>query len=102
MRHYIVPDNQIFGARAFEKAGVMISLGDIRGDMEGIADRMVGSIINLTRDFEKRKKMARRMRELVDGYGADRLGGSVLSGLRVTDISNIEFNFTCIFWVTNL
>ncbi len=79
---YVIADNQIFGARAFEKAGVMISLGDIRGDMEGIADRMVGSIINLTRDFEKRKKMARRMRELVDGYGADRLVGSVLSGLK--------------------
>ncbi len=77
---YVLADNQMLGAKAFKRAGAMVSLGDIRGNMGEAANMVIEAVLGLKGNFYKRKRMAWRMRELVDGYGAERLVGELLKG----------------------
>lgn len=77
---YVLADNQIKGAAAFEAAGLMPCAGDAR-NAPHFAERIFAKLEGLDSP-ELRRETARRMRALVDGNGAarlaDRLGG--LSG----------------------
>ena len=83
---YVIADNQIPGADAFEKLGVAVNLGDLRvlgshGDglastgalRSDAADLIMSSIEELSNDFEKRIVVGNRMQEMIDGFGADRI-----------------------------
>lgn len=70
---YALADNQICGAEAFRRMGVMVSLGDVRVDTGGFGGMVVRAVLDLAGDFRKRREMGRRMQGLVDGYGAERL-----------------------------
>lgn len=69
---YVLADNQISSARAFDEMGLMQFLEDVRNNTYIEADIM--DVINaLSEDFEKRKRMSELMQSMVDGYGANRL-----------------------------
>ena len=74
---YILADNQIMVASAFDRFGYMVSAGDIRTlECPGriIYQRMAELAGNPTRRFQ----MMDRMQELVDGNGAGRIAAYVL------------------------
>ena len=73
---YVVADNQIPGAEAFERMGMVVSLGDIRG-RENVECDVIRMVLDMARDLKKRQYMSRRMQDMVDGYGAKRLIGSL-------------------------
>ena len=70
---YILADNQIPGARAFQKLGLMPYAGDIRYDSNFIIS-VFSRLQCLMSDWETRCKTSDSMQELVDGNGAKRLG----------------------------
>ncbi len=77
---YILSDNQIPAAEAFEKNGIMINCGDIREmGRTAIARRLIELAEELANDPERRKKMADLMRVTVDGKGAKRIAEVLLS-----------------------
>ena len=78
---YALADNQLPGADAFHRAGIMISLGDIRADMDNPIEKIMESIWVLSGDLSKRKEISRRMQGVIDGNGAKRIVEKLLSDL---------------------
>lgn len=79
---YVLADNQIKGAAAFEAAGLMPCAGDVRGD-PSFPEHIFAKLEELS-GREPRRETARRMQALVDGNGAARLAnrlGDLLGGL---------------------
>ena len=86
---YILADNQIPGAQAFDKLGLALNIGDLRDSKSKKDDVLsvlrtdaITIILNVIRDlshnFELRKKMALQMQKTVDGFGADRIANAIL------------------------
>jgi len=70
---YVLADNQIAGAEAFEKAQIMHNVGDIRDiGIENAADIILREAVCLANDYQLRKSYSKKMR-IVDGNGADRI-----------------------------
>lgn len=65
-------DNQMRAAKAFEERGIIPYAGDVREDMDGVIDRITKKLQGY-RDAELRSEVSARMKEVVDGCGADRL-----------------------------
>ncbi len=85
---YILAENQIPGAQAFDKLGLALNVGDIRDTTEkkniisyALRADAVTIILNTIRDLsnniELRKKMAMQMQKTVDGFGADRIADAL-------------------------
>ena len=68
---YVLADNQIQGAQAFEAAGLMLCAGDVRTEPQ-VAKNVFARLERLSGDWAARQRMARRMQALVDGRGAAR------------------------------
>lgn len=68
---YVLADNQIQGAAAFETAGLMPCAGDVRGD-PNFPEHIFAKLEELSGE-ESRREITRRMQTLVDGNGASRL-----------------------------
>jgi UDP-2,4-diacetamido-2,4,6-trideoxy-beta-L-altropyranose hydrolase len=73
---YVLADNQILGAEAFQERNLMVNLGDAR-ENKHLPEQIDKAIRELNMDFEGRKSMSRRMRNMVDGFGADRIVGEI-------------------------
>lgn len=69
---YIVADNQLPGAKAFEKMGLAENIGDMRQE-EKPAVFIINTIHHLADDYNKRCLVGSRMQETVDGFGAERI-----------------------------
>lgn len=69
---YVLADNQISGALAFERYGIMVYAGDCRKETDFLQN-LCREIMALSRDVEKRKSMRLRGREAVGGKGAERI-----------------------------
>lgn len=88
---YALADNQLPGAEAFAKLDLAVNLGDLRRDgsyTDGPAtgelrpdavDRILSSVDQLGNDYERRLETGRRMQEMIDGFGADRMVDKILS-----------------------
>lgn len=74
---YVLADNQIMNAAAFEEAGLMLCAGDIRNDSQ-FAAHIFECLKTLVQDRSLRLRMSRRMQELVDGNGAAHLAKAIL------------------------
>ena len=71
---YILADNQIPGAEGFERHGIMKCVGDVRQvGVDELVDTFIKESMLLVNDYEKRRRMAEKQRNLVDGEGACRL-----------------------------
>lgn len=77
---YVLADNQILGAKAFEKIGLAENLGDMR-QVEKPAEVICTCVEKLADDFVGRKVMGTHMQKMIDGYGADRIWSMINSFL---------------------
>lgn len=68
---YTFADNQLDNAMSFENDDIMIYAGDLR--KSGTIDKVFDSVINLMKNYDKRVAMSNKMREIVDGHGAERI-----------------------------
>lgn len=73
---YILADNQIQNARTLAEKGLMLFGGDVRKG-SGISE-ILRQIDCLTADADLRKEMSEKMRQLVDGRGAERIAKAIL------------------------
>ena len=69
---YSTADNQIFGAERMDKMGIAHNCGDFRLT-EHPETVIIDAVEKLAADYDKRVRVGAKMRELVDGYGADRI-----------------------------
>lgn len=76
---YTMADNQLLAAQTFDRKGIMVSAGDCRIDRRFIEHLALESN-RLIKSADLRREMSGRMRETVDGKGADRLAAELLCG----------------------
>lgn len=89
---YVLADNQIRGAEAFDNLGFTINIGDLREKStvndsvvrsQRLAsysiDRIMLAIDELCNDYHKRVEIGNRMQDLIDGYGANRMAEEIVS-----------------------
>lgn len=76
---YVLADNQLPGAAAFARRGLMVNAGDCRGDKD-FCPRLLDALAGLCADVPRRAAMAAAMRHTVDGNGAARLADALLNG----------------------
>ena len=75
---YVLAENQVPGAAGFERKGVFKNAGDIRALGSGkLAEKLLSDAVALAENYEKRSEMASRMKEVVDGKGAERIVNEV-------------------------
>ncbi len=67
-----VADNQK-GADNWEKGGYMLYAGNAANNMDECVKECIDKLILYNNNFEKREQMSIKMRELVDGKGAERV-----------------------------
>lgn len=69
---FVTADNQTYGASAFERLGLAVNLGEIRGEDE-IVEGLKNAIEKLTENYDLRVEMGQRMQTMIDGFGARRI-----------------------------
>lgn len=74
---YIMADNQQRSAISFVENDLMIYLGDIRVNKEAVLNKLSVELNSLNSSVERRKIMQIKMRELVDGMGAERIAHKI-------------------------
>ncbi len=77
---YVTADNQIPGAEAFEGLELAESVGDVRefASVEKFVEKLLTAVDELAGDYDRRVEVGRRMQEMIDGYGADRMVKEIL------------------------
>lgn len=78
---YILADNQIQGAEAFQRAGLMPCAGDIRKNVH-FPRHFFESLNTLANNFASRQHMSEQMQKAVDGRGAERIAVEIRSIFR--------------------
>lgn len=69
---YVLADNQIKGADAFEKLGLAVNLGDMR-TVKDPCERIISAVEELADDYQKRVDTGIQMQNMIDGHGAERM-----------------------------
>ena len=75
--NFSMADNQLPGGEEFGKRGIFKYAGDVRTE-DDFYHKMSTEIVNLAGDFEVRKEMTKKERELTDGNGAVRMAKAVM------------------------
>ncbi|MBR3039823.1 MAG: UDP-2,4-diacetamido-2,4,6-trideoxy-beta-L-altropyranose hydrolase [Lachnospiraceae bacterium] len=75
---YAFADNQLPGTAAFEKLGLAVSCGDLRGE-EDPTEKILSAVRELSGDYEKRAMQGKTMQKLIDGNGAKRMAERICS-----------------------
>lgn len=70
---YAFADNQIANAEKFKEDGIMEYVGDFRFKGPEMLDNLVDAVKTLMPDVNRRGLMAEKMRNIVDGKGAERI-----------------------------
>jgi UDP-2,4-diacetamido-2,4,6-trideoxy-beta-L-altropyranose hydrolase len=74
---YVLADNQIDGAAAFERAGLMRNAGDWRTSPD-LFEKTEENLRYLIASYDDRERMAQQMQKVVDGNGAARLAAALV------------------------
>lgn len=75
---YILADNQILGAKSFERHGILKNCGDVRDSSpKELSEKLLKETIKLAKNYREREQIAIRMGKIVDGYGAKRIVDAV-------------------------
>ena len=75
---YILADNQIPGAEGFASKGVLQNAGDVRElGVEVLVENVLIQAVELLKNYEERVEISRRMKNVVDGNGAERVAKAV-------------------------
>lgn len=76
---YVLEDNQVPGALAFEKAGVLKNTGDIRVlGSDRLAEKLISEAVELCDNYQMRLGIVKHQEKVVDGYGALRIVDELL------------------------
>ena len=78
---YVLAANQIPGASAFDRQGLIMMTGDYR--TQGTEEKIILQLQRLMADAKLRELTSRRMQQTVDGKGAWRLAQALLSFVKV-------------------
>ena len=71
---FVIADNQLSGAKSFDKRGLAVFAGDLRYEnRDELANILLNTIDRVSKDYMLRKSMVETMRRLVDGQGAKRI-----------------------------
>lgn len=74
---YVLADNQIPGARSFDRRGLIVTAGDLR--QQEAEKTIVSQLQRLMANAALREQISARMQQAVDGKGALRLARALLS-----------------------
>lgn len=74
---YSFVDNQLDNVRQFEQDKLINYAGDLR--MDDVVDNVVNLIEKYQMDYELRRKCSKRMQNLVDGKGSERLAQALVN-----------------------
>ena len=74
---YVIADNQIDGAREFERKGLMIKSGDLR-ETDYDCRSLINNLRDLISDNIKRKTMSESASMIVDGNGAKNILNDIM------------------------
>lgn len=77
-----IADNQMRAAKAFSAKGLIPYAGDVRYDIDGVAEKAVDQIEQYIGDPAGREAAGEKMRAVVDGRGADRLAELLISRMQ--------------------
>ncbi len=71
---YILADNQILSAKGFHNYHILECVGDVRKmGIVNLSKCLIGRIVTLANDYEKRIEISKKMRRVVDGQGVNKL-----------------------------
>lgn len=76
---FCMADNQKDVIRGFGVKNVMIYAGDIRDDERQIINNIFENVEYLAHNYEIRKKMRKRMQNMIDGKGAERIARAIVT-----------------------
>lgn len=77
-----IADNQMRAAKAFAAKGLIPYAGDVRYDINGVAEKAVDQITEYINHPAGRQAAGEKMRSVVDGRGADRLAELLISRMQ--------------------
>lgn len=76
---YAFADNQLASIKEFQKQGIMESIGDIRIQTAGAwQNSLIAILTDMCKKDKKRKKIAAKMKNMIDGDGAKRIVEQIL------------------------
>ena len=76
---YVLADNQISGAKGFEKRGILKYAGDIRMlGTKPLVEKLINDAISLANDYKQRMTIAEKMGSVIDGQGANRIAVQII------------------------
>jgi UDP-2,4-diacetamido-2,4,6-trideoxy-beta-L-altropyranose hydrolase len=75
---FVIADNQLAGARAFERHGAVVFAGDIRENLNAGIDGIIESIECMRNNQEIREQYSNLASKLIDGKGASRIAAHLL------------------------
>lgn len=75
---FVSADNQQYDHEFFAQDGRMLYAGDIRTDRDGCLEKICGQLRQLLKDGDMRDTMKRKLREVTDGNGAQRIAAEIL------------------------
>ncbi len=73
---YVIADNQLQAARAFEQKGLMVNVGDLR-DKENVGEVLYNSIKELIDSGKKRESMVKSAYELINKDGSNKIANII-------------------------
>ena len=75
---FVSADNQQYDHEFFAQDGRMLYAGDIRTDRDGCLEKICGQLRKLLEDGDMREAMKRKLHEVTDGNGAQRIAAGIL------------------------
>lgn len=75
---FVSADNQQYDHEFFAQDGRMLYAGDIRTDRDGCLEKICGQLRKLLEDGDMRDAMKRKLHEVTDGNGAQRIAAEIL------------------------
>lgn len=86
---FTLADNQLVASEQFSRKGLMLSAGDCRGNKSFFAS-IKSLLIELIPDAEKRRTLSKKMQQLVDGKGTDRIAANLIVRLKPAEEKDFE------------
>ena len=78
---YVLVDNQILGAEAFNNLGLGINIGDIRENSSIGVQMILKAIEHLASSYEIRCEIGSKQQQLIDGHGTEKIANIVTFNL---------------------
>lgn len=76
---YVCADNQQYDSDFFANENRMLFSGDIRQNREACIDKILTNIILLLNDENMQQQMKRKLHEVTDGKGAERIAEEIVN-----------------------